>query len=93
MNLKRIGTILLGALVLTIIIFVIDIYFYNDNEYNKGNIEEILLLSFLKGLAISVIVNIVNYYRARKIIKIIIKFKKLSERYDFSEKLTKNQKA
>ncbi|WP_336691097.1 MULTISPECIES: hypothetical protein [unclassified Chryseobacterium] len=66
MNLKRIGTILLGALVLTIIIFVIDIYFYNDNEYNKGNIEEILLLSFLKGLAISVIVNIVNYYRARK---------------------------
>ncbi|MDN4015102.1 hypothetical protein QX233_21865 [Chryseobacterium gambrini] len=66
MNLKRIGTILLGALVLTIIIFIIDIYFYNDNEYNKGNIKEILLLSFLKGLAISVIVNVVNYYRARK---------------------------
>lgn len=66
MNLKRIGTILLGSLILTVIIFFIDIYFYNDNDYTKGNINEILILSFIKGLVISLAVNIANYYRTKR---------------------------
>ena len=66
MNLKRIGAILLGALAVTLIIFIIDINFYNDNDYTKSNVNEILLLSFIKGLVISLAVNIANYYRSRQ---------------------------
>ncbi|UTX50776.1 hypothetical protein [Chryseobacterium sp. MA9] len=61
---KKIGIILLAASTLTVIIFVMDINFYNDNDYTKSNVNKILLLSFIKGLVISVAVNIANYYRS-----------------------------
>jgi hypothetical protein len=64
MSAKKIGIILLAASALTVIIFVMDINFYNDNDYTKSNINKILLLSFIKGLVISVAVNIANYYRS-----------------------------
>lgn len=64
MSAKKIGIILLAASALTVIIFVMDINFYNDNDYTKSNVNKILLLSFIKGLVISVAVNIANYYRS-----------------------------
>lgn len=64
MNLKRIGSILLAALALTVIIFLIEINFYNDATNSKGEINEILLWSFIRGLVISLAVNIANHYRS-----------------------------
>jgi hypothetical protein len=66
MNLKRIGAILLGASAVTLIIFIIDINFYNDHDYTKSNVNKILFLSFIKGLVISLAVNIANYYRSHQ---------------------------
>jgi RsiW-degrading membrane proteinase PrsW (M82 family) len=64
MNSKRIGAILLGALVMTVIIFIIDINFYNT-DYTKSELNKTLMWSFIQGLVISLAVNIgTNYYRS-----------------------------
>ncbi|WP_374461717.1 hypothetical protein [Chryseobacterium taeanense] len=63
MNLKRTGVILLGALAMTIVLFFIDINFYNEHDFTKDNVNEILFWSFVRGLVISIAVNIGNYYR------------------------------
>lgn len=64
MNLRRAGVVLLGALAISIVIFFIDINFYNDYDFTKDNVNEILFWSFVRGLVISVAVNIGNYYRS-----------------------------
>lgn len=64
MNLKRAGVVLLGALAMTVVLFYIDINFYNDSDFTKDNVNEILFWSFVRGLVISVAVNIGNYYRS-----------------------------
>ncbi|WP_312903196.1 hypothetical protein [Chryseobacterium taichungense] len=63
MKLKRAGVFLLGALAMTIVLFYIDINFYNDSDFTKDNVNEILFWSFVRGLVISMAVNIGNYYR------------------------------
>jgi len=64
MNLKRIGTILLGALAVTLIIFIIEVNLHHDDtNFTKGELNEILLWSFIRGLVISIAVNIANHYR------------------------------
>lgn len=63
MNLKRAGVVLLGALAMTIVLFYIDINFYNDYDFTKDNVNEILFWSFVRGLVISIAVNIGNHYR------------------------------
>lgn len=62
MNSKRIGKISLGAFLTTIVIFVMEINFYNDKHYTTGKINEILFWSFIRGLVIAVGVNIGNHY-------------------------------
>ena len=64
MNLKRAGVVLLGALAMTVVLFYIDINFYSDSDFTKNNVNEILFWSFVRGLVISVAVNIGNYYRS-----------------------------
>lgn len=64
MNLKRAGVVLLGALAMTVVLFYIDINFYSDSDFTKDNVNEILFWSFVRGLVISIAVNIVNYYRS-----------------------------
>lgn len=64
MNLKRAGVVLLGALAMTVVLFYIDINFYSDSDFTKDNVNEILFWSFVRGLVISVAVNIGNYYRS-----------------------------
>ena len=66
MDLKRIGSISLAALALTLIIFLIEINFYNETANSKGEINEILLWSFIRGLVISLAVNIANHYRLKQ---------------------------
>ncbi len=63
MNLRRVGVILIGALALSIVIFFIDINFYSDSDFTEDNVNEILFWSFVKGLVISIAVNIGNHYR------------------------------
>jgi hypothetical protein len=64
MSTKRIGNILLAALALTAIIFVIEVNLYHDDtNFAKGELNEILLWSFIIGLVISLAVNIANHYR------------------------------
>ncbi|SMP17249.1 hypothetical protein [Chryseobacterium profundimaris] len=63
MNLKRAGVVLLGALAMTVVLFYIDINFYDDSDFTKDNINEILFWSFVRGLVISIAVNIGKYYR------------------------------
>lgn len=63
MNLRRVGVILIGALALSIVIFFIDINFYSDPDFTEDNVNEILFWSFVKGLVISIAVNIGNHYR------------------------------
>jgi hypothetical protein len=65
MNLKRIGTILAGALALTVVIFIININFYNDTGYTKSILYQILLRSFIEGLVVSTAVNIASHYRSK----------------------------
>ncbi len=62
MKLKR-ASFLLGALAMTIVLFYIDINFYNDADFTKDNVNEILFWSFVKGLVISMAVNIGNHYQ------------------------------
>ena len=63
MNLKRIAYILLAALVLTAIIIVIEVNHDNIN-FTKDELNEIILWSFIRGLVISLAVNIANHYRS-----------------------------
>ncbi|SEM16362.1 hypothetical protein SAMN05421856_101484 [Chryseobacterium taichungense] len=63
MKLKRSGVFLLGALAMTIVLFYIDINFYNDSDFTKDNVNEILFWSFVRGLMISMAVSIGNHYR------------------------------
>lgn len=65
MNSKTIGTTLLGALAVTVFIFIIEINFYSETNYTTSKLNEILLWSFIRGLVISLAVNIANYYRSR----------------------------
>lgn len=69
MNLKKIGLILLAALAVTVIIFLIEINFYNEINYTKSEINQIVLLSFIRGLVISLAVNVGNYCYYRSIQK------------------------
>lgn len=64
MNLRRAGVVLLGAVAMTVVLFYIDINFYSDSDFTKDNVNEILFLSFVRGLVISIAVNIGNYYRS-----------------------------
>ncbi|MDR6160022.1 hypothetical protein QF023_003538 [Chryseobacterium sp. SLBN-27] len=64
MNLRRAGVVLLGAVAMTVVLFYIDINFYSDSDFTKDNVNEILFWSFVRGLVISIAVNIVNYYRS-----------------------------
>jgi len=66
MNTKRIGKIIVAALALTPIILFIDINFYDDSGLTSSRFNEILGWSFIRGIVISVGVNIANYYRARE---------------------------
>lgn len=64
MSTKRIGNILLAALALTAIIFAIEVNLHHDDiNFTKGELNEILLWSFIIGLVISLGVNIANHYR------------------------------
>jgi len=64
MDLRRIGIIVLGALAVTVVLFFIDINFYNDDDFTKDNVNEILFWSLIRGFVISIAVNIGNYYRS-----------------------------
>ncbi len=64
MDLRRAGIISLGALAMTVVLFFIDINFYNDNDFTKDNVNEILFWSLIRGFVISIAVNIGNYYRS-----------------------------
>jgi hypothetical protein len=65
MNLKRIGYILLTALALTAIILVIEVNIHHDDiNFTKGELNEIILWSFIRGLVISLAVTIANHYRS-----------------------------
>ncbi len=64
MNLRRAGVVLLGALAMTVVLFYIDINFYSDSDFTQDNVNEILFWSFVRGLVISMAVNIGNYYRS-----------------------------
>ncbi|MFN4364734.1 hypothetical protein [Chryseobacterium hispalense] len=64
MNLRRAGVVLLGAVAMTVVLFYIDINFYSDSDFTKDNVNEILFWSFVRGLVISIAVNIGNYYRS-----------------------------
>lgn len=62
MSLKGIGVILLGALGMMLIMLLIDINFYNDTSYTKGELNKIIFWAFIKGLVFSVGVNIAKNY-------------------------------
>lgn len=62
MNLRRAGVVLLGAVAMTVVLFYIDINFYSDSDFTQDNVNEILFWSFVRGLVISIAVNIGNYY-------------------------------
>lgn len=62
MNLKRIEKILLAALIMTVIIFLMEINFYDDINYTTSKLNEILFWSFIRGVVISGSVNIGNHY-------------------------------
>lgn len=64
MNLRRMGIISLGALAMTVVLFYIDINFYNAQDFTKDNVNEILFWSLIRGFVISIAVNIGNYYRS-----------------------------
>ncbi|WP_326984210.1 hypothetical protein VUJ46_06625 [Chryseobacterium sp. MYb264] len=62
MDSKRLEKISLGALIMTVIIFLMEINFYDDTNYTTNKVNEILFWSFLRGLVISVGVYIGNQY-------------------------------
>lgn len=62
MNSKKIEKILLGALIMTVIIFLMEINFYDDINYTTSKLNEILFWSFIRGIVISGSVNIGNHY-------------------------------
>ncbi|UKB85211.1 hypothetical protein LF887_06180 [Chryseobacterium sp. MEBOG06] len=65
MNLRRIGYIFLAALALTSIILVIEVNIHHDNiNFTKAELNEIILWSFIRGLVISLAVNIANHYHS-----------------------------
>jgi hypothetical protein len=66
MKIKTIGSILLAGLILTVIILIIEINFYNDTNLNKYELNIILFWSFIKGLTISIAVSIGNNIRLSK---------------------------
>lgn len=66
MNLKRGGSILLTALALTTIIFIIEVNIHNDTNFTKGELNEVLLWSFIRGFVISIAVSIGNHFSFRK---------------------------
>lgn len=62
MDSRRIEKILLAALIMTVIIFLMEINFYDDTNYTVNKLNEILFWSFIRGLVISGSVNIANHY-------------------------------
>ncbi|REC39715.1 hypothetical protein [Chryseobacterium sp. 5_R23647] len=62
MDSRRIEKILLGALTMTVIIFLMEINFYNDLKYTTNKLNEILFWSFVRGLVISSSVDIGKQY-------------------------------
>lgn len=62
MDSRRIEKILLGALIITVIIFLMEINFYDDTNYTAGKLNKILFWSYIRGLVISGSVNIANNY-------------------------------
>ncbi|KQT29580.1 hypothetical protein ASG22_19855 [Chryseobacterium sp. Leaf405] len=62
MDSRRIEKILLGALIMTLIIFLMEINFYDDTNYTTSKLNEILFWSFVRGLVISGSVNIAKHY-------------------------------
>lgn len=66
MDSRRIEKILLGALIITVIIFLMEINFYDDTNYTASKLNEILFWSIIRGLVISGSVNIANSMLIRK---------------------------
>ena len=62
MDSRRIEKILLGALIITVIIFLMEINFYDDTNYTASKLNEKLFWSIIRGLVISGSVNIANHY-------------------------------
>jgi hypothetical protein len=62
MDSRRIEKILLGGLIMTVIIFLMEINFYDDTNYTTNKLSEVLFWSFIRGLVISGSVNIGNHY-------------------------------
>lgn len=59
---RIIEKISLGTMIMTVIIFLMEINFYDDTNYTTNKLNEILFWSFLRGLVISVGVYIGNQY-------------------------------
>lgn len=66
MTLNRAGVVLLGGCAMTIVFFFIDINFYSDHDFTKDRVNEILMWSLLRGIVVSLAVNIGNYFRSSK---------------------------
>lgn len=62
MDSKRIEKISLGTLIMTVIIFLMEINFYDDINYTTNKLNEILFWSFIRGLVISASVYIGNQF-------------------------------
>ena len=62
MDSRIIEKILSGALIMTVIIFLMEINFYDDTNYTTNKLNEVLFWSFIRGLVISGSVNIGNHY-------------------------------
>ena len=62
MDIKKLEKIVLGALIMTVIIFWMEINFYDDHHYTTSKINEILFWSLIRGAVIATGVNIGNHY-------------------------------
>lgn len=62
MDSRRIEKILLGSLIMTVIIFLMEINFYDDTIYTTNELNEVLFWPFIRGLVISGSVNIGTHY-------------------------------